>query len=229
MTATTQRPPALTLSGARGPLDLRGRTITTFILFEVAQELTRTEESGTVTFLTDDDEAVDADIHAWCRATGHELTHSDARNGQRSYEIVKGKPRQRSGRLAMIISNPGLEELLSPLGFALAAALEDLDVHLYVQGPAVKLLRRGYREKLPGLKRPFSRFARAGLTKAGHLPAQQKLHQLRELGGHIYVCGPSMHHFRVKKQDLIFDNLPIVEYATFMSVMKDADIHLFLQ
>jgi predicted peroxiredoxin/TusA-related sulfurtransferase len=229
MTSTTQRPTASTVGGACDPLDLRGRAISTFILFEVDRALVHVEQGETLTFVTDDDEAVDSDIHAWCRTTGHELVHSETRNGQRTYEIGKGKPRQHGGRLAMIISNPGLEELLSPLGFALAAALEDIEVHLYVQGPAVKLLKRGYREKLPGLKRPFSRFARTGLAKAGHLPAQHKLHQLRELGGHIYVCGPSMHHFRVKKHDLIFDDLPIVEYATFMSVMKDADIHLFLQ
>jgi predicted peroxiredoxin/TusA-related sulfurtransferase len=229
MTATTPPSTALTRSDACAPLDLRGRTISTFILFEVVQALTHVEEGETLNFITDDDEAVDADIRAWCCTTGHELTRSEARNEQHSYEIVKGTPRQHSQRLAMIISNPRLEQLLSPLGLALAAALEDIDVHLYVQGPAVKLLRRGYSEKLPGLKRPFSRFARAGLAKAGHLPAQQKLHQLRELGGQIYVCGPSMHHFRVSKQELIFDDLPIVEYATFMSVMKDADINLFLQ
>jgi predicted peroxiredoxin/TusA-related sulfurtransferase len=226
MSATEQRPLVPTRTGL---LDLRGRTISTFILFEVVQALTHVEEGETLTFLTDDNEAVDADIRAWCRATGNELTQSEARNEQQSYEIVKGKPRQHSRRLAMIISNPGLEELLSPLGFALAAALEDIEVHLYVQGPAVKVLKRGYHEKLPGFKWPFSRFARTGLAKAGHLPAQQKLQQLRELGGRIYVCGPSMHHFRVKRHDLIFDDLPIVEYATFMSVMKDADIQLFLQ
>ena len=83
-----------------------------------------------------------------------------------------GPARQRQGKLAMVISDPGLEQLLSPLGFALAAALEGIDVHLYVQGPAVRLLTRGFRERLPGLKRPFSRFARAGLDRAGHVPAQ---------------------------------------------------------
>ena len=45
----------------------------------------------------------------------------------------------------MVISNPDLEELLSPLGFALAAALEGIEVRLYVQGPAVRILGRGAR------------------------------------------------------------------------------------
>ncbi len=30
-------------------------------------------------------------------------------------------------------------------------------------------------------------------------------------------------------RDLIFDDLPIVEYATFMEGMRDANIHVFLQ
>jgi hypothetical protein len=38
-----------------------------------------------------------------------------------------------------------------------------------------------------------------------------------------------MHRFHVNKDQLIFDALPLVEYATFMPVMKEANIHLFLQ
>ena len=43
------------------------------------------------------------------------------------------------------------------------------------------------------------------------------------------MCGPSMEHFRVREEDLIFTNLAIVEYLTFMEVMAGSDIHLFVQ
>jgi predicted peroxiredoxin len=211
------------------PLDLRGKTISTYILFGVVEQRDRLREGDSLTILTDRDEALDNDLKAWCRATGTELRRSKPEGIHQRYEFVFGPRVPREMSLAMVISDPGLERLLSPLGFALAAALEDIEVHLYIQGPAVKVLTRGFREKLPGLKRPFSRLARDGLARAGHLPAQNKLRQLRTLGGHIYLCGPSMQHFRVQKEKLIFDDVPIVEYATFMRVMKDADIHLFLQ
>lgn len=131
--------------------------------------------------------------------------------------------------LAAVISSAGLEELLSPLGFALAAALSGTRVHLYFQGPAVRVLTKGFKARLPGLNRPFSGFARRGLARVGHVSPQQKLRQLRELGAQLYICGPSMEHFRVKKSDLVFDDVMVGEYLTFMEVMNETDIHFFPQ
>jgi predicted peroxiredoxin len=62
-----------------------------------------------------------------------------------------------------------------------------------------------------------------------HIGPQEKLAELRELGARVYVCGPSMEHFRVREEDLIFTDLAIVEYLTFMEVMAGSDIHLFGQ
>jgi predicted peroxiredoxin len=120
-----------------------------------------------------------------------------------------------------------LFELLAPLGFALAAALEGHDVSLYFQGPAVRVLTIGYVAKMHGLGRPFSRFPRAGLDKVGHIPPQAKLRQLQLLGAHIYACGPSMDHFKVAEADLAFDDVIVAEYLTFMEQMDQADIHVY--
>ena len=100
-------------------------------------------------------------------------------------------------------------------------------VHLYIQGPAVRILTRGFQPKLHGWARPFGRFAAAGLRKAGHLPAQDKLHQLRSLDAQLYLCGPSMQHFKVKPENLIFDDIPVVEYMSFMAAMKNATVHIY--
>ena len=82
----------------------------------------------------------------------------------------------------MIISHPGLEELLSSLGFALAAALGGGEDSLYFQGPAVRVLKRGFNARLQGIGRFFSAFARSGMDKTGHIPPQEKLRQLQDLG-----------------------------------------------
>lgn len=149
-------------------------------------------------------------------------------NHQR-YCIEKTIPEQKERKLAVVISNLGLEELLSPLGFALGAALEGIDLHIYLQGPAVRVLKNGFKERFAGINRPFSSFARKALAKTGHIPPQEKVKQLRELGAHFYMCGPSMEHFGVKKDELIFDDILVAEYLTFMEVMNNADIHIFLQ
>lgn len=209
-------------------LDHRGRTITTFVVYDVAMRFRDLPQGAALEVVTDEFEPFRHDIAAWCEAVGHRLVASEATSAGHRFLIEKAAPRPTDTKLAFIISEGGLLELLSPLGFALGAALEGIEVNLYLQGPAVKVLAAGYRPRIHGWGRPFTRFAAAGLDKIGHVAPQEKLRQIKELGGEIYVCGPSMQHFKVKPEELIFDDLPIVEYLTFMNVMKDADIQLFV-
>jgi predicted peroxiredoxin/TusA-related sulfurtransferase len=208
-------------------VDVRGKTITTAAVFEAARALALLEEGELLELVTDDFEPFEHDVPAWCRATGHRLVASDLTPAGRRFLIEKGSARSERSTLAMVVSSAGLEELLSPLGFALAAALEGIEVHLFVQGPAVRVLARAYRPKLSGWARPFSRFAATAMAKSGHLPAQDKLRQLRALGAHIYLCGPSMQHFKVDRDDLVLDDLPLVEYLSFVAVMERADVQLY--
>lgn len=209
-------------------LDRTGKTITTFAIFDAASELQTMAEGEVLELLTDDFEPFQHDVAAWCEATGHVLLSSEKVATGYRFLIEKGVPQAKDTKLAMVISADGLEELLSPLGFALGAALEGIDVYLYFQGPAVRVLTKGFRPKLKGWGRPFSRFALAGMAKSGHIPPQDKLHQLRSLGAHLYLCGGSLPHFKVTRKELIFDDVPIVEYLTFMSIMEAADIQLYI-
>lgn len=211
------------------PFDLRGKSITTFIAYETLRRLTDLADGESLELLTDASEGIDNDIRAFCRTRGQEIMAAPRAGGSQQYTITKRPLRPSGKRYAAVISDPGLEELLSPLAFALAAALEGSDVSLYFQGPAVRVLAKGFTEHLHGPSRPFSRFARAGLIKAGHIPAQHKLRQLQALGACLYACAGSMQHFKVAKTDLAFDNVTIAEYLTFMETMAHADINVFLQ
>jgi predicted peroxiredoxin/TusA-related sulfurtransferase len=210
-------------------LDMRDKSITTFIAYETARRLTELADGEVLELLTDASDEIDNDIAAWCRSRGQELAVGGLADGSRQYLITKRPLHGTGKRLAGVISDAGLEELLSPLGFALAAALEGSDVSLYFQGPAVRVLSKGFMEHLHGFNRPFSGFARAGLNKAGHIPAQEKIRQVQALGGCLYICGPSMQHFKVTKSDLAFDDVTVAEYLIFMEVMASADIHVFVQ
>ena len=213
---------------AKTTLDRTGKTISTFVVFDVAKQLDALGEGETIEVLTDDYEPLRQDVSVWCRTMGHTLVSSEKVAAGWRFIIGKGVPTAKDTKLAMVISPDGLEELLSPLGFALAAALEGIDVALYVQGPAVRVLRRGFRPKLKGWARPFSRFAAAQMAASGHISAQDKLRQLHELGAHIYICGPSMEHFKIEPDELILEDIAVVEYLSFMAVMEEADIQLFI-
>ena len=207
-------------------LDLTGKTITTFILYAVHEALAGRDEGERVEAVTDALPAIDADVRAWSRATGNPLVEVTEDGETRRYVIEKGAPHRSGQKLAAIISDDGLFELLSPLGFALAAALEGHDVSLYFQGPAVRVLAPGFTAKMHGPGRAFSRFPRNGLAKVGHIPPQEKLNQIQKLGGRLSACGPSMEHYKVDPTNLAFDDVTVAAYLTFMEELADADIHL---
>jgi predicted peroxiredoxin/TusA-related sulfurtransferase len=209
-------------------LDLQGKTITTFILYEAHHALQGVAVGDRIEVVTDAFPAIASDVAAWCRATGNPLVDVVVDRETRRYVIERGREQRSGHKLAAVISDDGLFELLSPLGFALAAALEGDDVSLYFLGPAVRVLAEGYVAKMHGPGRPFSRFPRSGLAKVGHLPPQEKIAQLQELGARLYACGPSMEHYKVEPGDLAFDQVIVSEYLTFMEQMHSADVQLYV-
>jgi predicted peroxiredoxin/TusA-related sulfurtransferase len=214
---------------AHETIDLRGKTITTYVLYYTVEKLQPMHEGEILEVVTDNYKAIQNDVLAWTRMTGHKLRDHVEKENYYIFYIEKSSPIERESTLALVISNNGLTELLSPLGFALAAALEGIDVYLYFQGPAVKVLKRDFKAKLKGFGRPFSKAARNGMAKVGHISPQDKLHQLRSLGAHIYVCAPSMDHYKVEQDELIFDDIILAAYLTFTEIMHNADIQIYVQ
>ena len=70
-------------------LDMRGKTITTFIAYAAARRLTELAEGETLELLTDASDAIDNDIRAWCRATEQELASTGHSDGTYRYAITK--------------------------------------------------------------------------------------------------------------------------------------------
>jgi TusA-related sulfurtransferase/predicted peroxiredoxin len=208
-------------------IDLRGRTITTAIAVAARDALSDLPPGEEIQLLLDPFPALLPDLQALCRATGHELVDVPEQGEHRLVTLRKGVRRPSDQQVAVVVSTDGLEELLSPLGFALAAALEGARVAVYLQGPAVHVLKPGFQPRLHGLARPFSRFARSGLDRAGHVHPGEKLRQLQKLGGSLYACGPSLEHFHVDPSRLAFDHVIVCEYLTFMEVMRQSDVQLY--
>lgn len=214
--------------GITRSLNRTGKDITTYAVFDADSELRTMSDGEVLELLTDGFEPFLHDVEAWCEATGQILRSTEKVAAGYRFLIEKRARVSRDTTLAMVISDAGLEELLSPLGFALGAALEGIDVHLYFQGPATRVLTKGFRPRLKGWSRPFSRFALTGMAKSGHIPPQEKLRQLQSLGAHLYLCGGSLHHFKVAPEDVAFDDVAIIEYLSFMSIMESADIQLYI-
>lgn len=53
--------------------------------------------------------------------------------------------------------------------------------------------------------------------------------QLHELGARLDVCGPSMQHFKVDPEQLLFPEIRIAASPTFVEEMQAAGVQIFLQ
>ena len=78
-------------------LDMRGKTITTFIAYGAAKRLAAMADGQALELLTDPGDDIGNDIRAWCRASGLDLVSADRADGTCQYVITKQPPR-RSGR-----------------------------------------------------------------------------------------------------------------------------------
>ncbi|MDH3471166.1 MAG: DsrE family protein [Acidimicrobiia bacterium] len=209
-------------------INVRGKTITTFIVYEINRALSDKEPGEVLEVVAEQDNAIRSDITSWAEATGHQLIEIVEADGFDRFLIRKSDVTPSGKSMALIVSDPGLEELLSPLGFALAGALEGENVYIYFQGPAVRVLERRFTPHLKGWwRRMFSPFARRGLERAGHVSPHEKLRELQGLGAKFYACAPSMDRFRVAKTDLAFPDVKVVEYLTFVDVMAGTDVQLY--
>lgn len=210
-------------------LDMRGKTITTYIAYHAEKKLAELQNDQILEIITDQYPAIESDLSAWSRKRGYPLLRVEKQTDFERYYFRKTLPKHNTTKVAIIVSDNGLTTTLSPLGFSLAAALEGADVHIYIQGPGVKMLEQGFKASLPGWGKPFSYFARKQLNDMGHSPPQEKLMQLHELGAHLYLCAPSLDYFKVDKSKLIFNDVPVIEYLTFMEIASDADVQFFIQ
>ena len=218
---------------SKDTVDLTEKIITPYIVYHIVQKLKKIDGDLVLKIVTDNFIAIENDIKAWSRMSGYKIEKIETLDKKLVFHIknfskkkLEEKPIE---KLAMIISDPSLEKLLSPLGLAVSAALSGKQVHIFFQGPATRLLKKGYNASLEGLSKPFSRFARNSLANMGHLPANEKLRQLKEFGSVFYICGGSMDHFGVKEQDLIFNDIIIAEYFTILEVMDKANTKIMLQ
>lgn len=198
-------------------LDLRGTGMTTEIVARAINRLDVMSPGEALSIQVDAGEAIDNDLRAWCSATGNHLVRVDGDENSRIYVIEKGVAVSVVHRLALVVSSPEHDHLEAPLSLALAAALEDVDVSIFFEGPAVCLLA-------PLPDRTRSRFRRARSKAMGE--AHGQLQQIHDLGGHLYVSERALAEFELTEAELAFARIIHAEYLTFLPVMEEADIQL---
>lgn len=209
------------------PLPYTGKTVATFVVRDVAAKLSPLSPGERLTIQVEPVGYLLKDLESWCDLSGNRMVFCEVADGFATVVLEKGGGSAvAEKRLAIILSSDDLLELLSPLGFALAAQLSGMQVSIYFQGDAVKVLRKGFRAQAKAAVL-FSRTIEDGLNGIGHIPPQDKIRELVELGARLYVCGPSLDNAKIPLAELCTDELVVCEYFTFLIAMKDATMHMY--
>lgn len=207
----------MTASGPTKTVDARGTHVSNDLLAIVVENLSDLAIGDTLEVLTEDFQAIETDLRSWSSVTGHEITTSGPAGGGLRFVLRKGRPLATAHKLVAIVSSDRPTALDAPLGFATAAAVEGLEVAVFFRGTGVRLLDRSYAPRR-GLRSIFSRKRRR--------PLRDDVFRLFENGVDVYACALSMEDHGVTSSDLLFSNIIVAEYPTFVKVMEEADIQI---
>jgi predicted peroxiredoxin len=104
-----------------------------------------------------------------------------------------------------------LERCTLPWAVATAAVAADNEVHLFLQGPAVNVIKKGATDGLQ--HEPF--------------PALGELVELFvEAGGHLYACAPCLQSHKIEKSDMI-DGVEIVGGMAMVEKSEGAQVFTY--
>jgi predicted peroxiredoxin/TusA-related sulfurtransferase len=207
----------MTASGPTKTIDARGTHVSNDLLAIVVENLSDLAIGDTLELLTEDFRAIDTDLRSWSSVTGHEIVAAATVGGGLRFLLRKGPPLTTAHKLVAVVSSDRSAAADAPLGFATAAAMEGLEVSVFFRAKGVRLLDRGYTPRR-GLRAIFSR-------KRRRLPFED-VFRLFDNGVHVYACALSMEDYGLRSEDLLFSNITVAEYPTFVRVMEEADIHI---
>ena len=86
---------------ANTSIDMRGKTITTFILYETVKQLQRMSDGDVLEIVTDNYAAIESDMNAWSRMTGQKLLEVEKNATYHRYYVEKASFKK-SGKKLMV-------------------------------------------------------------------------------------------------------------------------------
>jgi predicted peroxiredoxin/TusA-related sulfurtransferase len=200
------------------------------VAYEIIKGMTSLEEGAVIEVITKDNMGIIRDINTWCQATGHVLLGSERRREElRSSLIQKGEPKKNDRKMTVVISTASLLHVLFPFDKALAGGVLGMDVNVLFEGAGVRLLKRGYRSKLPGkIGGLFTGMVEKTMKREiGQPLPSESIRILEEFGAHFYICGPSMFGYKVQEEELTVKEYTIAAVVTWADLLASSDVNVF--
>jgi predicted peroxiredoxin/TusA-related sulfurtransferase len=200
------------------------------VAYEIIKKKRGLEKGAVIEVITKDNMGIINDVNTWCKVTGHVLLGSEKIGGDLRKTIIrKGEPKRNEQKMVVVISTASLLHVLFPFDKALAGAVLGMDVKVLFEGAGVRLLKRGYRSKLPGaIGGLFTGMVEKTMKREiGQPIPAESIKILEDLGAHFYLCGPSMFGYKVLEEELTVKNYTIAAVTTWVDLLADSDVNIF--
>jgi len=214
----------------KASVDVRGTWKPYMVAYEIIKAMRNLEKGAVVEVITKDHKGVFNDVKTWCDTTGNILLGSEKRGeGLLSSLIQKGEPRKNEHKMTVVISTASLLNVLFPFDKALAGAVLGMETNVLFEGAGVRLLKRGYRSKLPGaIGGLFTGMVEKTMKQQiGQPLPKESIAMLENLGAHFYICGPSMFGYKVQENELTVKNYTIAAVVSWVDLLSKSDVHIF--
>lgn len=132
-----------------------------------------------------------------------------------------------SRKVAILLTSCDYERSMSTLMLANAHAMLGDEVHLFLIFRGVRLARRGFRSRFPGLLAPLTAPFERRLARTGIGTFREQFAMARELGVHIYVCDLCVQMGLLKRSHLV-EGVEVIGIPRFAEIAGDSDVHFAL-
>ncbi len=133
----------------------------------------------------------------------------------------------RANKFAMVVASDKFDKAMMPFIMGTTGGAMGMEVHIFFTFFGLKLLKKGYKPKLPGLMAPFTGMMRSLMRKKKVPQFEELIEQAKELGVHLYGCSTSMELMNLPKEKLI-DGVKVVGAATFLDLAAESGMQLFI-
>lgn len=125
-------------------------------------------------------------------------------------------------KVAIILRSCDYESAMTTFMLANSSAILGSEVHIYMIFRGVRIAKKGYRPKFPGVLAPLTGAFEKRLKKQGFDTFKDQLDVARELGVKLHVCDLCVRIGLLKKEQLI-DGVDIIGMPSFAEIAEESD------
>lgn len=127
-------------------------------------------------------------------------------------------------KMSILLTTCHYDRAMSALMMANASSLMGNEVHLYLVFTGVRIAKKGYKPRFPGLLAPLTGIFEKKVAKTGVLTFREQLAMALENGVNIYACDLCVNIGLLKKEKII-EGISIMGMPKFTEIAEESDIH----